>query len=137
MQKRQSIRLKKLHGQLGDLLYGYSKITFTQSYLPSGWEPEVNAYQFDDALKICVDLAGIDARSIEIRVERNRLIVRGNRPLPEPPTQNRCRKILVMEIDYGPFERVIELPLAVDSERVAATHSKGLLWITLPLMKND
>jgi HSP20 family protein len=137
MQKRQSIRLKKLHGQLGDLLYEYSKVTFTQSYHPSGWEPAVNAYQCDDSLKICVDLAGIDAQSTEIRVEQTRLIVRGNRPLPEPPTQNRCRRILVMEINYGPFERVIQLPLAVDSERVSARHSEGLLWITLPLMKND
>ncbi len=137
MQKRQSIRLKKIQGQLGDLLYGYSKVTFTQSYQPSGWEPAVNAYQCDDSLKICVDLAGIDAQSIEIRVEQNRLVVRGNRPLPEPASENRCRRILVMEINYGPFERIIELPLAVASERVSARHSEGLLWITLPLTKND
>ncbi len=131
------MQLKKLHGQLGDLLYGYSKVTFTQSYQPSGWEPAVNAYQCDDSLKICVDLAGVETRSIEIRVEQNRLIVRGNRPLPEPPMENRCRKILVMEIDYGPFERVFELPLAVDSERVSATHSIGLLWIQLPISNHD
>ena len=137
MQKRQSIRLKKIQGQLGDLLYGYSKVSFTQSYQPSGWEPAVNAYQCDDSLKVCVDLAGIDAQSIEIRVEQNRLIVRGKRPLPEPPTENRCQRILVMEINYGPFERTIELPLAVVSDHVSARQSKGLLWITLPLTKND
>ena len=137
MQKRKSIQLKKLHGQLGDLLYGYSKVTFTQSYQPSGWEPTINAYQCDDSLRVCIDLAGIEPQSIKIGVEQNRLIVQGNRPLPEPPTENRCRRILVMEIDYGPFERVIELPQPVDSEHVSAKHSRGLLWITLPLTKND
>ena len=137
MQKRHSLRLKKLHGRLGDVLYGYSKVTFTQSYQPSGWQPSINAYQCDDSLKICVDLAGVDAQSIEIRAERERLILRGKRPVPEPSTQNRCRKILAMEIDYGPFERVIDLPLAVETEHVTARHARGLLWITLPLMRNE
>lgn len=133
MQKRRSIRLKKLHGQLGDVLYEFSKVSFSQSYSPPGWRPAFNAYRCDDSLRICVDLAGVDPRSIDIRAEPGRLILRGDRPPPEPPKRSPCRRILVMEIDYGPFERVIDLPSTVDSERISAKHSGGLLWIALPL----
>lgn len=133
MQKRRSIRLKRLQGELGDMLYEFSKVSFSHSFSSTGWRPAINAYAYEDALKICVDLAGVDTQSIEIRVDRSRLILRGNRPLPEPSKQRPCRRILVMEIDYGPFERIIELPAVVNPDRVSARQSEGFLWITLPL----
>jgi HSP20 family protein len=42
-----------------------------------------------------------------------------------------------MEIDYGPFERVLELPSDVDPDRVEAKYRDGLLWIYLPLQLNS
>jgi HSP20 family molecular chaperone IbpA len=38
-----------------------------------------------------------------------------------------------MEIDYGPFLRVVELPERVDVDRATAEQENGLLWIILPL----
>jgi HSP20 family molecular chaperone IbpA len=38
-----------------------------------------------------------------------------------------------MEIDYGRFERVLELPAEVDPNRVSAEQRDGLLWVDLPL----
>jgi len=42
-----------------------------------------------------------------------------------------------MEIDYGPFERMLELPAEVDPERVNAEHREGLLWVYLPLRQQS
>jgi HSP20 family molecular chaperone IbpA len=38
-----------------------------------------------------------------------------------------------MEIDYGAFERRIELDGEIDASRVAASYERGLLRLTLPL----
>jgi len=43
---------------------------------------------------------------------------------------------LAMEIDHGPFQREIILPVEVDPNRVIAEQRNGLLWIYLPLRPN-
>jgi len=40
-----------------------------------------------------------------------------------------------LEIDYGPFEREIELPAEVDAKQARAEQENGLLWIYLPLKR--
>ncbi len=38
-----------------------------------------------------------------------------------------------MEIEYGPFQRVIQLPEDVDPSSAEATYDKGLLRIVVPI----
>ncbi len=40
--------------------------------------------------------------------------------------------LLHVERTYGKFERVIQLPMAVQADRVKATYREGVLEITLP-----
>ena len=69
-----------------------------------------------------------------LRVESRRLLIRGQRPPPEPVGNgHKPLQVLVMEIDYGAFEREVLLPSDVDRERVNAEQNNGLLWIYLPL----
>jgi len=42
---------------------------------------------------------------------------------------------IAMEIDYGPFQRELELPDEVDVRKIHADQHNGLLWIHLPLQK--
>jgi len=100
------------------------------------WSPAVNIYSSNNALRICVDLAGLDPAKVDVRVEAGRLTLRGRRPAPEPvmaddPAAGTLR-ILAMEIDHGPFSREIALPPDVDLTRVSSTYDNGLLWIHLP-----
>ena len=43
--------------------------------------------------------------------------------------------MIAFEIDYGPFERVVELPLPVDVDQARAEQRNGFLWIELPFKK--
>ena len=43
--------------------------------------------------------------------------------------------MIAFEIDYGPFERIVELPIPVDVEQVRAEQRNGFLWIELPFKK--
>jgi len=38
-----------------------------------------------------------------------------------------------MEIDYGPFQRRVQLPEAVDVDAASARYEAGLLTVVLPL----
>ena len=132
-----NIRLRHLHGQLGDIAFQLTKVQFTQYYAPHAWQPAINAYRYDGCIKICVDLAGVDKDTIDVRVEPRRLVLRGNRAMPEPAeSEGKCVRVLTMEIDHGPFSREVLLPDDVEIDNVRATQSNGLLWITLPLRSN-
>lgn len=128
-----SIHLRRLHGQLGEVVYELAKVQFSQISALETWRPAINAYLCEESVVICVDLAGVDRRLIRLDVEPKRLRIRGHRQPPEPERPDcRPKQILVMEIDYGPFERDVLLPSEVDPSRVTAEQHHGLLWIYLP-----
>jgi HSP20 family protein len=129
------IKLRWLHETLGDTTYQLTRLQFTQ-LAPYRWQPAINAFQCDRGLRICVDLAGVDRSQVELLVDPQRLAIRGTREAPEPTDdEGPAVQMIAFEIDYGPFERVVELPLPVDVARVKAEQRNGLLWIELPFKK--
>jgi HSP20 family protein len=124
------IQLRWLRGTLGDVTV--RSIQFWRA-TPHTWRPAINAFRCKKAVSICVDLAGIDKSLIDLKVEPRRVTVRGSREAPEPTDQ--AVQMLALEIDYGPFERHVELPAEVDVEEARAEQENGLLWIYLPLKR--
>jgi HSP20 family protein len=94
------------------------------------WVPNTDVYATDNGLVVKVELAGMRNDSLEITVEGNRLRISGNRP-------DGCRapkcSFLVMEINYGPFESVLELPPGYDLSQAKAAYLNGFLRIDVPL----
>lgn len=137
MNGARDIRLRYLQGQLGEIAFQLTKVQFTQFSAPSAWQPAINAYRYDSFIKICVDLAGVNKESIDLRVEPGRLVLRGRRAMPEPGESiGKCVRVLAMEIDHGPFERAVLLPDEVEINGVTASQDNGLLWINLPVRSN-
>ena len=70
------------------------------------------------------------SENLEITVEGNRLRISGTRP-------DCCRApnctFLVMEISYGPFESVMELPPGFDLGQAKAVYVNGFLRIDVPV----
>jgi len=126
--------LERLEQQVGALAAEFTRVQLVRFGPSPRWQPPINAYLCADRFVICVDLAGVDKRAISVRAEPRRLLISGVRPPPEPACdQPQPVQVLAMEIDYGPFERVLNLPAEVDAARVNAEHRDGLLWISLPL----
>lgn len=129
-----SIRLTRIVGLTNEVVARLQGLHFSTMGLPSdAWQPAVNVYAYADRLEVCVDLAGVSQREVEVHVESRRLIVRGQRSSPErgcdrPP----CGRILVMEIPEGAFERILKFPVDVDAARAEARQENGWLWISLP-----
>ena len=135
MEPVRHIKLRWLHSGLGDP--GYEVIQHFSQFVTGKWRPAINAFRCETELKICVELAGIEKAEIDLMVEPRRVVVRGTRELPEPPYHDGCAtfQVLGLEINYGPFEREILLPVEVDVEQSSAEQENGLLWIRLPLKR--
>ncbi|WP_428386267.1 Hsp20/alpha crystallin family protein [Mucisphaera sp.] len=103
----------------------------------SSWSPPINLFRTPGAIHVCLDVAGTDPASIEIEFEDGYAIIKGERPCPEPQTQapSEQTRIETMEIDHGPFQRVIEIGLRIDTQRITQTYQHGLLKLTLPLLQ--
>ena len=78
---------------------------------------------------IKLELAGMRSENLQITVEGNKLRISGQRP-------DGCRaakfNFLVMEINYGPFENVLELPAGYDLTQAKASYLNGFLRVDVP-----
>jgi HSP20 family protein len=101
------------------------------SGIRAGLRPQVDCFRTDEPplLTVVVELAGIDPASLRIELAERRLSVSGERPRP----RGDGRRYQQMEIEYGPFERHVQLAEAVDVDAATAVYEAGMLTITLPL----
>jgi HSP20 family protein len=94
------------------------------------WVPNTDVYVTDNGLVIKVELAGMRSENLEITAEGNRLRISGNRP-------DGCRaakcSFLVMEINYGPFESILEVPPGYELSQAKAAYLNGFLRIDVPV----
>ena len=101
-----------------------------ESAARANWVPNTDVYETDNGLVVKVELAGMRSEHLEITVDGNHLRISGNRP-------DGCRaakcSFLVMEINYGPFESVLEVPAGYDLSQAKAAYLNGFLRIDVPL----
>jgi HSP20 family protein len=95
------------------------------------WIPNTDVYATDTGLVIKVELAGMKSENLEITVEGHRLRISGSRP--DVCRAHKCN-FLVMEISYGPFESVLELPPGYDLSLAKAIYVNGFLRIDVPVV---
>ena len=126
--------LDELQGEIQELFADLWQVP-RYSGLRRGFRPACDCYRTDDppTLHVVVELPGVDPATIEVVASGRALVVAGRR---ERPTSAGAR-YLAMEIDYGAFERRIELEGEIDAERVAASYERGLLRLTLPLEERE
>ena len=94
------------------------------------WVPNTDVYATEEGLVVKVELAGMRREDLELALEGNRLLISGQRP-------DGCRtpgsKFLVMEIHYGAFECVIEVPPGYDLMQAKAMYQNGFLRVDVPV----
>jgi HSP20 family protein len=93
------------------------------------WIPNTDVFTTEGALVIKVELAGMQREDLDLTVEGNRLMISGQRP--DGSRTSKC-KFLVMEINYGHFECVIEIPPGYDLSGAKAAYQNGFLRIDVP-----
>jgi HSP20 family protein len=101
------------------------------SGLRRGFQPQCDCYRTDDppAVHLLLELPGVDPDDLRIVASGTALVVSGVRERPHPAGA-RYHQI---EIEYGPFERRIELVEEVDADAVTVTYEAGILQLKVLL----
>lgn len=89
--------------------------------------PPVDLEEAEEEMICRVDLPGIDKDSIVLYGAPNFLVLRGVKPAPAEKWA-----YLRVERTFGPFQRLIVLPVPGDSARVSARYEGGVLVVRVP-----
>ena len=93
------------------------------------WVPVVDIFEKGDDLVICAELPGLEQDDVDISIENNTLVLRGER---KRKTEFEEKDAHRLERTFGVFTRSFTLPKTVDSDRISASYKNGVLELTLP-----
>lgn len=102
---------------------------FREDELPPLWDPPIDLFVSDDSVHITLELPGVPANNIELRIGPRMVVVRGSKPVPAAVRQG--VSFYESEITYGPFEKRITLPTTVVPESNETSLRDGVLTIEL------
>ncbi|GAC1366189.1 MAG: hypothetical protein NVSMB47_17500 [Polyangiales bacterium] len=101
----------------------------------TGFSPPVDVSYADAPPRAVVTaaLAGIRIEDLDLEVQGRELVISGHRR-PAPSEGLVYQQI---EIEHGPFRRVVALGAAVDADGTRASYENGILRVELPLLVQE
>ena len=115
--------------QLQRQLAGRS-VTSTIRPVARGAFPAINLGSTPTSVEIYAFVPGVDAKTLDIQIDKNLLTLQGERQLDLPKGDEKTT-IYAQERFSGKFKRVVTLPDDVDVENVTAKYQDGVLRISV------
>ena len=96
------------------------------------FSPAVDVYYVAEPARAVVraEIAGVSASEIELEVQGRELVISGQRRAPDSHEERLYQQL---EIQHGPFRRVVSLGADVDADAAKATYEDGMLTVELPI----
>jgi HSP20 family protein len=91
--------------------------------------PALDIYEQKDALIVKAEIPGLTKDELDITLDGSTLTIRGEKKKEEQVKEEdyyRCER------SYGAFSRSIDLPVAIQTDKVNASFKNGVLEIRLP-----
>ncbi len=99
-----------------------------EGLVTANFVPPVDIYEDEHSVTVKMEVPGIDQKDIDVRVENNTLVVRGERKFEKDEKEENFHRI---ERRYGSFYRAFTLPNTVNTEDVSADYENGVLKVKL------
>jgi HSP20 family protein len=99
---------------------------------PSGermWAPAVDMWETKDNVVLSFEIPGVREKEVSVAITGDLLTVKGDRRFEREVKDESYHRL---ERVYGKFERSVQLPMAVQSDKVKALYRDGVLEVTLP-----
>jgi HSP20 family protein len=111
-------------------LFGNVYLRDEDTSFRGGWTPPVDIFETENHdLVVRAELPGINRDEIEVSVENNTLVLKGEKKFDAEVKEENYRRI---ERTYGTFHRSFTLPSTVDPSKVSADFKNGVLTVKLP-----
>jgi HSP20 family protein len=100
-----------------------------------GFAPSVDVYYADQPPRAVVkaDLAGVDIADVALEIRGRQLLIAGERR----PAAAAGRLYQQIEIEHGPFRRLVELGADVVAAEARASYEDGILEVEIPLAQPE
>lgn len=99
------------------------------------WTPRVDVYETAENVVVKVCAAGLAPDQMELAISSDNrfLTMRGLRVEQDEDKSDRIR-YYQLEVYYGPFERIVALPVevSIDRDKLSASYKDGFLKVVLP-----
>ena len=93
------------------------------------YSPAIDVVETPESYMVMCDLPGVELKDVEISVAGSILTLKGEK---RRRAEGKGGRDLREDFIYGKFQRTLQLPLAIDADRVEAVLKDGVLTITLP-----
>jgi HSP20 family protein len=119
----------RMNRLFGETYRGAARTGDDDRALGGSWAPAVDIFEKDGNIVLTAELAGIDPKAVDVRVENNVLTLQGERKFDKELQKDSFHRV---ERAYGSFTRSFTLPSVVDTGKIKAESKDGVLKLTLP-----
>jgi HSP20 family protein len=114
---------------LDEAFFGWPFGQDTDGTLTANWAPAVDVFEDKEAVRITVEVPGVDPEKIKLSLEQNVLTISGEK---KQVSEEKTERVHRYERAYGAFSRSFTLPSTVDPDRIEAKAEHGVLSIVIP-----
>lgn len=124
------IELSRLQGELNRLFAAFVETNDKGGTPASSWDPNVDVVDDGEAIRILVELPGVEAADVRVSIRGRVVMIRGTK-------KGRIRtkegmRFFCMERYFGGFLKSIAIPRPVNSHHAKTRMKNGLLEVVLP-----
>jgi HSP20 family protein len=94
-----------------------------------GWTPEADIYESRRELIMIIGLPGVRKENIEISLCTGYIHIAGHRDFKR--LRELAPRVHQLEIEYGSFERVLQIPVPIHPDQTEALYEDGVLTIRM------
>lgn len=122
------LSLSPLRGEFDNLFESFLRrepFAFTNG----GWSPALDVAETPQEIVVTAELPGVEEKDVSVSMTGNHLMIKGERKKEEETKEKYFHRV---ERSYGRFERMIAVPATVDTGKISAEFTKGVLEVHLP-----
>jgi HSP20 family protein len=120
--------LQERMNRLFDQALSRTRMDDEEGLTASMWSPAVDIFETSDSIVMKAELPGVSRDNIEIRVQDNTLMLKGERKFEREVKEENYLRI---ERSYGAFQRAFNLPTVVQQDKIKAVFKDGVLEVTM------
>jgi HSP20 family protein len=94
--------------------------------------PSVEINETAKEIRVTAELPGLEEKDVEVSLLEGALWIKGEKRQEHEEEKG---DVYTCERQYRAFQRMIQLPMEVEADKIKATFKKGVLKVTLPKTK--
>lgn len=132
-QETKKFEKEKIYNNLTSAISGPTSTIVQQEKREEG-ELVIDSFETDSEFCIQAPIAGVSIKDLDISIEQEMLIIKGERRCPE---NKKDKKYFHQECYWGKFSRKIMLPKDADPQTIKVSLEKGILIIKISIKPNQ